>query len=467
MTRSGGAPLVLAAGAYAGALAASAPAWPDDWDGVGFVESIEGFDMGRFRPHAPGYPVYVAMLRVAHVAARSPMGACVLVALASGVVAATFVWCAGRRLAGDRAAAAATALVAIAPASWKACSGVGSEAPALACAAACAWALVASRDGRRGAAESLGVGAGLGLGVRLSWTPLYVAALLLAPRAVRRRALLVGAGALAAWAIPFVAIVGPERLVNLYRAQWIGHASRWGGTAATVPGLARAVWFARDVVVDGLGAGRDALGLAIASLGVASFGFALRERRWIGPSGRRAAAVAVGPYAIWVALGQNVRDEPRHALPIVVALAAALGLAAGRSRPATAIAVALAGCMALRTVRDAYDRRTIPPPGVQLVASVRAEAGSDRPLVFGTRSVRFFETTELAARAFPAESFGDVEMALTRVNSPPSRVWITSEVEGLVAARRTFARVATLCRPPRIDRRRPCLDVYEWRVDER
>ena len=86
MTATGRAPLLLAACAYAGALATSAPAWPDDWDGVGFVESVDRFDMSRFRPHAPGYPVYVAMLRVAHVAVRSPMASCVVVAVVSGVV---------------------------------------------------------------------------------------------------------------------------------------------------------------------------------------------------------------------------------------------------------------------------------------------------------------------------------------------------------------------------------------------
>jgi len=27
---------------------------PDDWDGVGFVESVRDFDLARFRPHPPG-----------------------------------------------------------------------------------------------------------------------------------------------------------------------------------------------------------------------------------------------------------------------------------------------------------------------------------------------------------------------------------------------------------------------------
>ena len=44
-------------------LAVSAPPWPDDWDGLGFLASIKKFDMDHFAPHPPGYPVYVALLR--------------------------------------------------------------------------------------------------------------------------------------------------------------------------------------------------------------------------------------------------------------------------------------------------------------------------------------------------------------------------------------------------------------------
>jgi hypothetical protein len=44
----------LALAGYASLAALSAPAWPDDWDGVGFVESIRDFDLAAFRPHPPG-----------------------------------------------------------------------------------------------------------------------------------------------------------------------------------------------------------------------------------------------------------------------------------------------------------------------------------------------------------------------------------------------------------------------------
>jgi hypothetical protein len=83
--------------------------------------------------------------------------------------------------------------------------------------------------------------------------------------------------------------------------------------------------------------------------------------------------------------------------------------------------------------------------------------------VFGGPSARFFE---LAAHpgvdAMTVGSLGDARLALGRLPSLPSRVLVTSELEG-VASSTEVEKLETLCRPARIDRRAPCLDVYEWR----
>jgi hypothetical protein len=456
---------LLALGAYGALLFASAPAWPDDWDGVGFVESIQDFDLGRFHPHPPGYPVYVALLRIAAVIAGDPMRACVGVAAASGAVAIAFTWDAVRRSAGERTAWMAAVAVAVAPAVWRICSGVGSEAPALACAAACGWGIaVSSRPGPSrswAGAIALGVGAGIGVGVRLSWAPLYAAALGMAPRAGRARASGAAAVACAAWATPFVARVGAAKLAGLYTEHFAGHAARWGGTIVTEPGTVRLLWIARDVFVDGLGAGSDGVGVAIGALvAVAAWQAMLRWRagRW---RSWRAVAGAVVPYLLWIGLGQNLRDQPRHAVPLVALLAAGLAVAAGESRRACAVAGALAMATSLRAAADAHARRTIPPPGEQLVELARAQPSPERLAVFGAASVRFFETTELAPRARVVGSLGEAHLELTRFAVLPARVWVTSEVAGLDDPTTRLSLIANLCRPARIDRAMPCLRIFE------
>jgi hypothetical protein len=454
----------VALGAYAMLLFLTAPAWPDDWDGVGFLESVQRFDLGRFQPHPPGYPVYVALLRVAALVARAPMRACVAVAVVSGVVSVAFAWSAARTVVGERGAWAVATLVAATPLAWRVCSGVGSEAPALACAAACAWGLVSAGRTRWAGALALGIGVGLGLGVRLSWAPLYLVALILAPSGARARTWGAAVASSVTWLAPLATIVGASRLYALTAAHFAGHADRWGGTVVTEPGAVRLRWLARDLFVDGFGAGVDALGLAIGLALLLAFGVALvawRRARWRG-WGR--AAFVVVPYLAWVALGQNLRDQPRHVLPLVVILSAAVALPAASSRRALGLVGALALLVAARTAFDAHARRTIAPPGVQLVELARAQPAPDRLDVFGVSSVRFFETTELAPHAFAAGSLGDVQVRLSRVEALPTRVWVTSEVEGLQASPWPLEHQATLCRPPRIDRRAPCLEVYSWKL---
>jgi hypothetical protein len=459
--------------AYAALLWATAPAWPDDWDGVGFVESVRAFDLARFQPHPPGYPVYVALLRVAAVVTRDPMRACVLVAVASGSATAAFAWSAARRALGggasaERAAWRVAPSVAATSLAWRACSDVGSEAPALAFAAACAWAVATLRSPSLGGraptpAIALGLAAGLGLGVRLSWAPLYLALLLLAPRGARLRAGAAAALTSAASATALAAIVGPAKLVALLSTHFAGHAERWGGTVVTAPGPVRLVWLARDVLVDGFGASNDTLGIAIGVLGLAAAAQGLLAWRAAGWRGWRIALLVVAPYLLWIGFAQNLRDQPRHALPLVVALAVGLALSGQGSRRASALVGSLLLLVAVRTACDAHARRTVPPPGQQLVELARAQPQPARLAVFGVSSVRFFETTELAPHAFAAGSLGDVQVRLTRVDALPTRVWVTSEV-GREESPWPLAPVAKLCRPARLDRRAPCLDVFAWRL---
>jgi hypothetical protein len=309
----------------------------------------------------------------------------------------------------------------------------------------------------------LGLAVGLGLGVRLSWAPLYLATLALAPRGNRGRAWTAAVASGVAWMVPLLVVVGPGRLLQLTTTHFAGHAARWGGTVVTTPGWIRAVWLARDLFVDALGVELDVPGVAIGVLLLAVMTHAVLAWRRAGWAGWRTALVLVLPYLAWVALGQNLRDQPRHVLPLAAMFAGALGLSAAGSRRAFWLVSSLALALSVRTALDAYARRSIAPPGQQLVDLVRAQPAPARLDVFGVTSIRFFEGTELAAQALPAGSLGDVQVGLTRVDRLPARVWVTGEVETKNQSRWPLDHVATLCRPPRLDRRAPCLEVSEWR----
>jgi hypothetical protein len=110
---------------------------------------------------------------------------------------------------------------------------------------------------------------------------------------------------------------------------------------------------------------------------------------------------------------------------------------------------------------DARARRSIPPPGQQLVDLVRTLPDRATTAVFGGASARFFEGTELAARTHTVGSVGDALLALDRMDRLPTRVLVTGEIEGLEGSPYPLAPFVTLSRPPRIARKQPTLVVYE------
>jgi hypothetical protein len=445
------------------ALFALGPAWPDDWDGLGFLASVTRFDLDAFAPHPPGYPVYVALLKLAG-AALSPVDAAKVVFALSGASTVALLSLALRRVIA--APSAARVLVAssvlLTPLGLRCATAVGSEAPALALTSLALYGLAAGSSG------IVGVAVGLALGVRASWAPLLLPLLLFAPR--RRTAGGVAALAIALWAAPLVAWVGPSHLARLLATHLLGHATRWGGTALTEPSRVR--FLLRDVFVDGFGLERDTLGALSGLALAASVGLSLRAWRRAGWKGARAALLVLGPYVAWIAVGQNLRDQPRHALPIVAALALALAVAAtvDRRPPASpepgarsllrarVACGALFALLAVRSGVDASGRLRIPPPGAALAAYAASLPDAARLLVFGGPSARFFERAAPGARAFSVESMGDVALALARVDDPPSRVLVTDELSDRDAV--SSAPLMTFCRPARLDRRRPCLSVF-------
>ena len=53
--------------------------WLDDWDSVNFAFALDDFDVMRHRPHPPGYPIYIAAGKLAHLAIADHAAALTLV----------------------------------------------------------------------------------------------------------------------------------------------------------------------------------------------------------------------------------------------------------------------------------------------------------------------------------------------------------------------------------------------------
>jgi hypothetical protein len=167
------------------------------------------------------------------------------------------------------------------------------------------------------------------------------------------------------------------------------------------------------------------------------------------------------PYAAWLLVGQNLRFQPRHVVPLV---AVGVGFVArlSRTRPRLAF-IALMAALGSRSLEDAVARQEIPPPGAQLLAYLRQHASVlpiESTALYTGQSARFLDGTEWHPRTFPRERFGDVVLGLSRMDRLPDRVLVTNEVGDLEEAKPPPMELARFCRPVRLERRLPCLTLY-------
>lgn len=167
------------------------------------------------------------------------------------------------------------------------------------------------------------------------------------------------------------------------------------------------------------------------------------------------------PYAAWLLIGQNLRFQPRHVVPLV-ALGVGLLARLSRTRPRIAF-IALMAALGSRSAQDAVARQEIPPPGAQLLAYLRLHA-SELPIestsLYTGQSARFLDGTEWQPRTFPRERFGDVVLGVSRMDRLPERVLVTNEVADLDEVKPPPTELASFCRPVRLERRLPCLTLY-------
>jgi hypothetical protein len=450
----------------ASSLAIGAMRWlararlPDDYDSIGFTRALERYDLAALRPHFPGYPVYVALGKLGTAAGLAPLTAATLVSAIAAAAAALAVWrlgCVAATEAGDgeRAARAGFIALALYAGAWLPWQLGGAALSDMTATALVALAFAALTVESPRFAALAGAAIALALGTRASYWPLAASFAVVAARRPHRRALLAGTLAgLVAWLVPFVAIVHPAALVVLARTHLAGHFTTWGGTIATEPrfGL-RLFAFARGLVYDGLVANRWLL-LAAAPL-------VLLCARAL-PRSRTAWLVVAAPYALWVLFAQNVVEQPRHLLPLVLFACVMLGVALARRPP---VAAAVAALALAASAPLAWMRARTPPAAAQAAAWVAATYPQKNSVaVFGGKSIRFFD--ELAPQV-PTRTrtwASEVDVELERLDVLPPTLLISSEVD--VDARRARRVVGgpTFCRDVRLDRAQPCLQLRFYRL---
>jgi hypothetical protein len=438
------------------------PCAPDTWDGVGFVEAVTSFDLASFRPHPPGYPLFVAVARVVHAVGVPPLHAVVAASLLLSALAPLAGFAIVSRVVegdGRFAALFTAALLAFCPGLVVSSVATMSDGPALGLALV---AYACALDRRRHAPLLTGLAVAAAMGVRPSG-PLVVAPALLLLFArhriggVLRGALAACAGVLA-WLVPTALVIGPRRWLDLTRAQLAGHLAHFGESDAVwTQGRSASHAFFESIALQLFGVeGRAgfALGLVVViAVAIAAFDVAVRLRR-------RALLVALAvpiPFSIAIAATQPIAAAPRHALPITAAVVIVLGLVvayvprlvARIVSAATVAAAVVMGVVAARVHR-------LPPPAVALLRHVAHDPSLARATVVGGRSSRFSPFGE-GARIVPGELAGDAVIYATRAEPFPDPLLITSEIDPRGVPAERLHTLATFSRSSPLDRRESTL----------
>ena len=402
----------------------------EDLDALRFRLAVERFDVAALRPHAPFYPVYIAAAKLVAWLGASSYDALGIVSAVAGAALVVFTALLAFEVLGRRAAWIAGALALASPFLWLSSEKLMSDGPGAAGTTAALWLLARARRLPERAGELRTAALlvlGVGLGVRLSYFPFAVVALIVVARDEGyRRATLARARDLAvgvvSWLVPLVILAGSRPLLVAALGQEQGHFTRWGGSAFTVTSpsarLHGIVWGLWANVLGGawidaprarwLGAPLLALLLIFAA------------RRASVAALRRHPEVVLGAlaYFVWATLGQNTAYKPRHWLPLapllIVALAAGAESLAARFRGGPAIPLLLAAQWLVDGAALAAAHR-VPSPAAALVAFAAA-SNDARPII--TLDLR-----PLLAEGAPQHPLLDP----TALADPPPGAWITGE----------------------------------------
>jgi hypothetical protein len=388
----------------------------EDIDSVNFALGVRDFDVAAHRPHPPGYPVYIALGKVATAIAGLGAGgpqsaiearALSLLSLIAGLAAIVLLY---RVFAGfsrqepgrglDVIAIAATAVTVSCPLFWYLAVRPMSDLPGLAFALASQaclmlawWRQRPSDDGDRRLPPALMAASGrmivagaflaaLSIGVRSQtiWFTIPLLVLVLLDRIGRGVAgAMIGSGTMFAaggllWGVPLLVASGGLNAYLAALGTQAGEDFTSGEMLYTNPNP-RAAAFAllRTFVYPW-----DATLLAAAVLVLAAAGIVhvlLRDRRSLAPL----FALSV-PYLIFHLLFQDT-SFVRYALPVVpvVAFLAVRGVALFSSAavPIAAAAVSIAGVAVASPVLVAYSTES--SPTVRVLGAMQAEARSAPP----------------------------------------------------------------------------------------
>ena len=320
----------------------------EDLDSLRFALSMVDYDVAKLQPHFPAYPVFCFVAKLLYIVIRRYALAFSLL----GGLSTFFIIFFTLRIAKIQSTTAlgkiAIFVIFMAPLLWLMSNRYMPDVMGVACLFASLYFTTAQSESDRNTllcSNTIGFFlAGISLGIRLSYLPLLVPALLMRLKHSNRlRFIVAGAIGILIWLTPLLWITGWGSLINAAQTQSHGHFSDFGGTVSTNPELwLRFTKTFESVSADGFGLywlGRHPITVCttIMLIGIIVVANWQTVRQWFKEKQSRDNSLFLNPillgcvlYLVWIFLAQNVIHKSRHVLPLLPFLALGIAFSCNR-----------------------------------------------------------------------------------------------------------------------------------------
>ena len=320
----------------------------EDLDSLRFALSIVDYDVAKLQPHFPAYPVFCGIAKLFYAVIRRYALAFSLLGGLSTFFTIFFTLKIAKIQSTALLGKIAIFVIFINPLLWLMSSRYMPDIMGVACLLASLYFTTAETENHKSTSSYFNsyIGfflAGVLFGIRVSYLPLLVPALLVRLKHTGRlKCTVAGIAGVLVWLIPLLWITGWNALITAAQAQSHGHFSDFGGTVSTHPELwFRLIKLFESVWADGFGFywhGRHfttaCLTITIGIIVVLNWQTLKKwtAEKFFGDDSLFLNPVFIGciVYLVWIFLGQNIIHKSRHVLPLLPFLALGIALACNR-----------------------------------------------------------------------------------------------------------------------------------------
>ncbi len=437
----------------------------EDLDSLRFALSMVDYDVAKFQPHFPAYPVFCFIAKLIYAATGSYAIAFSLIGGVSTFLTIYFLC----KLAGLKntspAGLIAIILLMLNPLLWLMSNRYMPDAMGAACLSASLYFTTAPHKKSR----IVGLGfflAGILGGIRLSYLPMLIPALIVSLSRRTLRHIAAGLAGLTVWLLPLVMLTGWETLVDAAKTQSRGHFWEFGGTIASETNLlVRATRLFESAWADGFGLywnGRNIMtactSVALAAILAANWGEIRKIKR---SDVLNACFIGCIVYLIWIFCFQNVVHKSRHVLPLVPFLALCLAFAGARiiehrNRILKAVLILFVLCYGYVTLHLVIQHKS--PTAIAQVHQHLSTKQNDRLRVASVPLITYYLASQgLQAVYIPIRDSADLAALHENPDDASNLVVIGSPLEG-----RTPKAEKAFYHNPYVNRMWPTLSLYEY-----